>query len=486
MSHDLHANWASSELAHLFKADPLAAFQAVPSYQFDTYATRDASGTWPHADGVVQIHRASGGSDSFAVAVEFKRENEGVHGILTGMGQSQSYIAKGFAGSALVLPASYSTLSDSGRFVKSVLKKTFPHAPVGVFTYHPPNLASARPFENRIQVVEAVRLGAVPPTAMEWTTRVKSQWVHVREGSVFPDSVYRYLMAARQCSSGSRHSQPKILRPLEAAAKRIAAKSVPAKYLSYTVGESLQDRTWRSFWFGSVLTKNVQAIWSRKTPNYLVANIPTNLVQWDGSPVIFFSPRRDSPKQKLVEQLNAKVISETQAWEMFAQNVHNRAHSLREDIDSFVEPAGLVDAEGRLTALGNEFVDACQRANDANAPGPLAIFRRAYLLEGDALSLLHYIHRLSTDAFSADPLKYVSGPKAPLRFDRESYLAWLRDEMSLNLKVMATSTLRGGIERKPFQGELAILRKLDLCGSMRPGVGLDINWPMVHETLTSS
>ncbi len=48
---------------------------------------------------------------------------------------------------------------------------------------------------------------------------------------------------------------------------------------------------------------------------------------------------------------------------------------------------------------------------------------------------------------------------------------------------MSTSTLRGGSARKPFQAELAILRKFEFVKGFRVGAGLVINWPLIQEYL---
>jgi hypothetical protein len=114
------------------------------------------------------------------------------------------------------------------------------------------------------------------------------------------------------------------------------------------------------------------------------------------------------------------------------------------------------------------------------------LLRRAYLVEGDILALLHYIHRLTVNRMTDDPNSFMKPESGEQTFDRESYAEWLHSEMATVLKVIATSTLRGGVKRKPFQAEFAILRKLSLVGDMRMGIGLEINWPLVHETLSST
>jgi hypothetical protein len=54
----------------------------------------------------------------------------------------------------------------------------------------------------------------------------------------------------------------------------------------------------------------------------------------------------------------------------------------------------------------------------------------------------------------------------------------MEEQMSTNLKVIKKVSLRGGVARRPFQAELAILRSLGIVEkSFRVGVGMVINWP---------
>src|SRR5690242_17049806 len=111
-SHNEEADFAGSELARMFAVSPglcYAGQQTLPS--ISTMASNEPSASvWPKADGVVSI--VESGGDRREVAVEYKRPQEGIHGLLTALGQAQAYLNKGYNGAAMVLPAKYSTLAD--------------------------------------------------------------------------------------------------------------------------------------------------------------------------------------------------------------------------------------------------------------------------------------------------------------------------------------------------------------------------------------
>ena len=495
MSHDAWAAFSAIELARDCLGTPANWFAATPPWQYQTYATRDPNSGWPQPDGAVEISQVPSGA-SHLVAVEFKRTNEGIHGVLTGLGQVQAYLRKGFSASVLVLPAEYENLEDPGAYVSSVLSHTAPEAPIGVFTYEVPDLNAVSPFFGRLRCDRTLRFD--PQQALEapgqalTAGRQRTQWAHVREGSTVPDPLYRYLRLTYDLDASSRTEyQPEILTDLREAVRRIESDADPVYFLSNTSRtrprRALADKAWRRFWFDFVVTPEVQRIWRHEGTVRVLDTSPTRLLRWDGEPMVFFA-RAGTSKAKICSQLIDQKISAGQAWESYAQNIKERAHQFREDVDSCAEAAGFIDADGRLTDLGFRFVTACDRAQSANSPQPLAILRWALLTNGGFLPLLHYIHSISDQAFRADQLRFVRVPDATQlrerpQFQSVEYRHFLFDELANTLRVAGRSAQRGGRARPPLEGEFITMRKLGLIGNFRLGVGLEINWPAVHEAL---
>jgi hypothetical protein len=185
-----------------------------------------------------------------------------------------------------------------------------------------------------------------------------------------------------------------------------------------------------------------------------------------------------------VASLNAGTISELDAWDALAENYHGRAHSYREDIDSGAEHLGFVSSNGRLTDAGYRFVDACERTGDANNGLPRALFMNAVLRQGGLGAFLHYVYRLSEEAFQKSPLAFTLENDGRLAIDSAAYLRWVEGEMANRLHVMRKVSTRGGIARRPFQAELAVLRNLGIVSqNFRIGVGMVVNWPALQDAL---
>lgn len=501
MSHDAWASFASVELARDCLSVSTNWFDAGAPSQYQSYATRDPSPGWPLADGAIEIDEIPKGYNALA-AVEFKRINEGRHGILTGIGQVQAYLSKGFSASVLVLPSQYDAverLDAPGEYAAAVLNTHSPASPIGVFVYDDPDLTSTSPFLGRLRCIRPVRIDtsvqARTGVSMAGSGRQRTQWAHMREGSTYPDALYRYLQAALDVQAGQPPFNPTIRQELITGALANNAKATPSHYLSFTSASKakkpLADEAWRRFWFGRILTVGVQSPWSRAGGTYAVERASTELVTWDGDPSVFFA-RADGIKQKIVTALNAGKLSQASAWQSFAENIHKRAHQFREDLDSSLEAAGFLSADGEPTQLGFHFVTECNRSRSANAPKPLAILRWAFLTKGGMLAFLHYVHSISDLLFRAAPLQFVQFRKRRSKsskavctssFDSTSYRDHLATELTDNLHVAARSALRGGRKRPPLEAEFITLRHLGLVRRFRAGVGLEINWPAVHDAL---
>ncbi len=479
MSHDLWASFATSEIARNLAATPANCFAAPPAAAtLSAFASRRSARVWPYEDGVVVLEQVA---VSHNVAIEFKRQNEGVHGILTALGQSLAYLDKGFSGAILVLPDRYSSHERPGQYIADVLDRIVGNPAIGVFTYQDPDLSAALPFNGRLHLRRTLQVDVRPVAAAGTSGVTETQWIHVREGSSTPNTFFRYLQIAKAVSAGAHFIQPTVPRGLLRAIQRLQPGADPIRYLSNTVpGDILHDSIWRHFWFGFVLTSGVMQIWTMAGALYVVNDIATELLQADDTrPIKFFSGKSNSIKNRIVARLNAGTIGEDEAWELFAKNARARAHSFREDIDSGLEGIGLLDDDGRPTDLGYRFVDACERLGEAGRGVPRSILMAALLKNGSLGALLFYIYRLSEGLFRGNPLAYTKNGV----FNQQEYLSWIETQLAENLHVMRKVAARGGVARKPFQAELAIFRKFGLVSGFRTGVGLEVNWPALQEAM---
>ena len=485
MSHDLYASWATAELAQMFKTNPNDCFAVNPTSTYDVFANRESGRHWPIPDGRLSIDVVS---SRFEMALEMKRTNEGLHGILTAIGQSQAYInpAKGYTSSVIVIPDEYSSHDSPGPYIESVLNHVNPNLPIGVYSYAAPDTSIASPFRGKLtchRPVNMLTTQAVTSTNLLASQRSTNQWAHLREGSSEPDAFYRYLQVAKRLGIGTL-SEPIISLPQELidASLRLSPSIDPLKYLSFSSNDIFHDFVWRNFWFDYILTTEVSIMYNVSSGVYTVNDVPTRLRHISGSGMKkFFSGRIDSIKNRLSTELTAGTKTENQAWEEFALNIHNRAHSYREDIDSSLEHLGFLESDGKPSELGYKFVDACERSGDPTSGIPKLIYGAAILKNGSLNALLHYFYKLSEERLRVDPMAFTTNTGGRLVFDKLAYLTWIKNELAINLNVMSTASLRGGSKRRAFQAELSILRKFDFVSGFRVGVGLEINWPLIQE-----
>lgn len=479
MSHDIHAAWASAEVARILKENPSLCFKKPPDpNDLTVFASRQGRTSWPVADGVIRVERAP---DTYGVAVEFKRANEGLHGILTALGQAFAYIHLGFSSSIIVIPNKYETHNSPGEYLSDVLSTVCGNANVGVFTYEDPDPSETSPFFGKIECRRPITLDSSPiVSGVKRQDVSETQWAHLREGSSTPSAFFRYLQTSKLLPPGSGKPSPKFPQGLVLAIQKLSPTTNPVDYLSNSIGHSFHDMVWRHFWFRYVFTHEVAPVWKKHGNSYDVNDSETGLLRADGrGKVKFFSAREDSIKKRLVRGLRRGEIDEAAAWEEYAKNVRARAHSLREDIDSGLEHLGLLEEDGKPTELGYRYVDACERTGNPNTGTPRKLLGSAILNNGQLGAFLHYVYRLSDKKFRRNPMEFSSGG----RINSLAYLMWVENELTNNLKVMRKVSLRGGAKRKPFQAELAILRSFGFVGGFRVGVGLEVNWPAVQEAV---
>ena len=185
MSHDIQAAWAATELVREIREHTADCVSNPPAPGTITaYASRESKRSWPFADGVININTAG---NNYSVAMEFKRPEEGSHGILTALGQSIAYLHKGHNSAVVVIPSAYSFNDTPGDYLSQVLDQSAQSLPIGVFTYDEPDASKVSPFEDKIACARKFALAASTaiPTSVP---RTETQWGHMREGSSTPDA----------------------------------------------------------------------------------------------------------------------------------------------------------------------------------------------------------------------------------------------------------------------------------------------------------
>ena len=149
MNHDLYASWATAELSRMVKTAPNLMFN-IPASHLNIFANRESGRIWPIPDGRISAEITA---NKFEVAIELKRTNEGLHGVLTAIGQAQAYLYKGYSGSAIIIPNSYDSFAFPGNYVKNVIDATRADLPIGVFTYTHPDMTNSSPFLNKLTCI---------------------------------------------------------------------------------------------------------------------------------------------------------------------------------------------------------------------------------------------------------------------------------------------------------------------------------------------
>jgi len=503
LHHNAEADFAAAELARMFVADaslcyalsgPPGALSATASYE-------PPSSPWPKSDGVISLLESVGNRQR-DIALEYKRVQEGAHGLLTAIGQAQGYIHKGYSGAAIVVPSAYSVLSAPAQYVRDVLDRVTSNPAIGVFRYDPPDTSHSSPFAGRLHCVRPLTVNATVIAPRRAAAGPKTQWMHVREGSTTRDAYYRFLQVAKSIGSPP-DPEPRIPQPLRDACARLAPGRLAEHLLSSTTNDTLLSRVWRTFWFDWLATSDVLTPWEEVGGTYRVPQATTRIDKDDGTGrSVLWQGRRSSLKAVLVDKLNAGSVTEDQAWEMFAagvpstgagtqgvQGVIARAHSYREDLDSSLAQLGWIDADGRPTESGYRYASICERYGGANSTAAADYVGATMLKVGHYASFLHYVYRLSEELFSADPLAFTrDGPRGPV-FNEESYseyLAYLQGKLTDELKVMRTVSRRDRPrQRTVLQAELTFLRNYGFVSRSRYrlGVGIPVDWEKVLNSL---
>ncbi len=500
-NHNAEADFAASELARMFAFDPSLCYDAstVPATLSASASYEPSSSGWPKADALVTVLESVGGAQR-DIAVEYKRQQEGIHGLLTAMGQAHAYLHKGYNGSAIVVPTSYSTHPTPADYVTEVLDRISGNKAIGVFRFEEADLSSPTPYAGRLHCVRPLQL-VTTTVAGRPSARPKTQWVHMREGSTTRDAFLRFLQTAKRLSSGDER-EPHIPRELREAVNRLAPGRDPAAYLANTADDKFLSKVWRAFWFEWIATPEVLTPWICEGDRYVTQTAFTRIERDDAAGKSqIFEGKASGLKESIVQQLNAGQITESAGWEQFVagfqvpgsqkkQGIRDRAHSYREDLDSSLSHLRWIENDGRPTDYGYRYMTLCERYGGANAPAAIEYVGASLLQTGRYGSFLHYLYRLSERKFAADPLAFTrhGANRRPI-FNEESYreyLLYIEEHLTDELKVMRKVTGRERPRiRTPFQAELTLLRNYGFIATtrFRLGVGIPIDWEHVLNAL---
>lgn len=492
-SHNSEAAYASAEIASIMQERQNHFFEGIGDIgAWSLFAGREGGNQWPLADGVIS---ATNKQKHLDFAFEFKRANEGVHGILTALGQSYAYLEKGYDASVMAFPSKYSSKSDPGPHINRIIEATSPDIPIWIFTYDEPDLSATRPFQNKIICVRENpwnSFKSINHTSGNTNSKITTLWAHVREGMSHPDALFRFCQAVKLETAFDHNVSYGIPIELINAVSEIDNNADPFNYLSSTTSEnSILERAWRRVWFSYYFWHDLIPIYHKDNTHYVVNDVPTKILIDSNNYQGLFSTRVDSIKSKLVRALNDGSISESEAWKQYALKVRKDAHSYREVIDSGLFHIGFLSSDGSLTDLGYKYVAACEKKNSAYDPYPMEILRSSFLQNGQFLALLHYIFKYSEELFNNDLYAFTERDRrGNLRFNQNEYLNELMRYFADDLHIVQKSSLRADGTRKPFQAELSYMKKLGFLRTntstdsvYRLGTGLCIDWPQVESSL---
>ena len=502
--HNAEADFASSEVARTLVADPGLCYEAAarPATVSASASYEPSSAGWPKADGLVSVLEG-GTTTQRDIAIEYKRQNEGIHGLLTAIGQAHGYLHKGYSGAAIVIPARYTSHSLPGEYVRDVLNEISGSRSIAVFSYEAPDTTSATPFAGRIQCIRPLIFDARGVRLRPGSHGPKTQWVHMREGSTTRDGFFRFLQVAKRLSADIGATRPALRPEIVAAVGRLAPGRDPLEYVTNTADNRFLTRVWQFFWLEWLATPEVLTPWRLDGGVYAPPGAKTRVLRDDGTDFSqLWEGRANGLKETIAGLLNRAEIDEARGWELFIggisaeaggqnkQGVRDRAHSYREDIDSAIAQLQWIERDGLPTDQGYRYMTICERYGGANAQAAIDYMGATLIQTGRYASFLHYIYRLSERKFAEDPLAYTrTGPDGRPIFNEDSYWEYLQDietKLADELRVMRKVSGRARPRvRTTFQVELTLLRNYGFVSPSRHrlGVGVPIDWEQVVQAL---
>jgi hypothetical protein len=502
--HNAEADFAASEVARMLVADPGLCYDAssCPATISASASYEPSAAGWPKADGLVSVLEG-GTTTQRAIALEYKRPQEGIHGLLTAIGQAHGYLHKGYSGAAIVIPGRYTSHPTPAEYVRDVLNAISGSRAIAVFSYSPPDTTSPTPFAGRIQCVRPLVFDAGRVQLRPASQGPKTQWVHMREGSTTRDAFFRFLQVAKRLSADPTATRPTIRPELVAAIGRLAPGRDPVEYITNTADNKFLTRVWQFFWLEWLATPAVLTPWKLEAGVYSAPGAKTRVLREDGTDFSqLWEGRVSSLKETIAGMLNRGEIDEARGWEAFVggitatgggqnkQGVRDRAHSYREDIDSALAQLRWIEDDGLPTDQGYRFMTICERYGGANSRAAIDYMGATLIQTGRYASFLHYINRLSERKFAENPLAYTKpGSNGTPVFTEDSYWEYLQDleaKLTDELRVMRKVSGRARPRvRTTFQVELTLLRNYGFVSSTRHrlGVGIPIDWEQVVQAL---
>ena len=502
--HNAEADFAASEVARMLVADPSLCFDVAtrPVTLSASASYEPSSAGWPKADGLISVLEG-GASVQRAIALEYKRTQEGIHGLLTAIGQAHGYLHKGYSGAAIVIPARYTSHGAPAEYVRDVLDEISESRSIGVFSYEAPDTTSPIPFAGRIRCVRPLIFANGGVRLRATNQGPKTQWVHMREGSTTRDAFFRFLQVAKRLSADPGAPRP-VLRPeIVAAVGRLAPGRDALEYVTNTADDRFLTRVWQHFWLEWLATPDVLTPWRLDGGTYSPPGAKTRVLRDDNADFsMLWEGRVNGLKETIAAMLNRGEIDEARGWELFIggiqatgggqnkQGVRDRAHSYREDIDSALAQLQWIENDGIPTDQGYRYMTICERYGGANSQAAIDYMGATLIQTGRYASFLHYIHRLSERKFAEDPLAYTrTGPDGKPVFTEDSYWEYLQDletKLADELRVLRKVSGRARPRvRTTFQVELTLLRNYGFVSTARHrlGVGIPIDWEQVVQAL---
>ena len=131
-------------------------------------------------------------------------------------------------------------------------------------------------------------------------------------------------------------------------------------------------------------------------------------------------------------------------------------------------------------------MDTCLMINNKHMTILIPHYERYEMLNtGGYFNFLKNIFDSSKKIFEEDSDEFYENNK----FVPTKYLQKIEENFTNDLHIMVKAKSRGGEERKPFQQDITILKQFGFILNQRSpymrGLGLQINWPFIIESMNA-